>query len=602
MTNVTIRVIILIVKNIILGDFIVKMSNNFISSDMIRGHIDTIILLSLVNGDKHTNEIRDEIENKAGGKYKVKQGTFYSALQRLAKHGLVSEYRSSTADSIRRKYLHLTEKGLEYVNKNIDEWNYSKNIINDMISDDNPIDETPTIKSFPIENAESEFESLLNNSQNIAEFDIKQDSSEDLDDYFKQINQTLQTEMENFNKTTPNFEEIEENNDFSLNESEFEAETTQDFEENVVIEENEQSYEEFIENTPQEPIEDNTEEIFVETEENIEQSPEILEEINEETVEENNEFIIQEENEEFSLEKEVILETSTETEEFNQTITDNTQEIETEDNLVDNSYVNDELLFGSDKKEVYSQLLDKLFPDREPEKVEVQETSNIEPSENYFEQITEFDDLVSEQNSFEPPVIEEKEIVYDEKPAFNYSIKKQTYDSSVKFDYSDIVEYANQEGFTVKTSYSTNKSEIGKVLINKLKFHASWLFFFTMLVELLLVCFVFKTNTGLNNVFYIVSGLLFLVLPIIYTVNYFSDKNKAIQAISTFRNTLEIVFIICLNLILLVCAFAIISDINFSSIVQLLRYIILPILLIVNIPLYYIYKYVLLQKSSYYTK
>ena len=261
------------------------------------------------------------------------------------------------------------------------------------------------------------------------------------------------------------------------------------------------------------------------------------------------------------------------------------------------------MLFGNDKKEIYSQLLEKLFPQREPEiqTQAIQEQPTVKEESNYFEQITEFEDLVSEESSLvEPEIIEET--VYDEKPAFNYSIKKQTYDNAVKFDYSDIVEYANQEGFTVKTCYSTKKSEIGKVLINKLKFHASWLFFFSMLVELLLVCFVFKTNSGLNTAFYIVSGLIFLILPTIYTVNYFMDKNKAIQNLSTFRNTLEIVFIICLNLILLVSAFAIISDINFSSIVDLLRYIIIPILLIINIPLYYIYKYLLLQKSLYYTK
>ena len=33
-----------------------------INGDMIRGHIDTIILLSLIDGDKDSNEIRKSIE------------------------------------------------------------------------------------------------------------------------------------------------------------------------------------------------------------------------------------------------------------------------------------------------------------------------------------------------------------------------------------------------------------------------------------------------------------------------------------------------------------------------------------------------------------
>lgn len=597
------------------------MSNNFISSDMIRGHIDTIILLSLVNGDKHTNEIRDEIENKAGGQYKVKQGTFYSALQRLSKHGLVSEYRSSTADSIRRKYLHLTEKGLEYVNKNIDEWNYSKNVINNMISDDSPIDETPTIKSFPIENAESEFDNLLNQTQDLGDFDLKEENNEDLDDYFKQINQTLQSEMEKLNQTTLVLEENFENSEIETDNT-FDNESFDDIS-NEELEQNEPSYEEIIENVDKQFI-DNTEEIVVETEQefesledNIDQKGQLSQES-----EEYSDIIQTPQTEEFELEKEVVLETNTDfiEEPTTEIIKESTAEIEnieqiedvtlqeTEENVVDNSYVNDELLFGNEKKEIYSQLLDKLFPDREPEITQPQQEqiiSNVVNEENadpYFEQISEFEDLVTNENDFVEPEIIERETVFNESPAFNYSIKKQTYDNTVKFDYSDIVEYAHQEGFTVRTSYSTNKAEIGKVLINKLKLHSAWLFFFTMIIELLMICFVFKTNFGLNSTFYIATGIVFLFLPIIYTINYLTDKNKAIQNISTFRNSLEIVFIICLNLILLVSAFAIISDINFSSIVDLLRYIVLPILLIINIPLYFIYKYLLLQKSYYYTK
>ena len=82
-----------------------------LNGDMIRGHIDTIILLSLVDGDKDSNEIRKNIEDRSDNKFSVKQGTFYSAMQRLVKQSLIKEYRSSATDGIRRKYFSLTEKG-----------------------------------------------------------------------------------------------------------------------------------------------------------------------------------------------------------------------------------------------------------------------------------------------------------------------------------------------------------------------------------------------------------------------------------------------------------------------------------------------------------
>ena len=45
------------------------MENNSISSDLIRGHIDTIILKTLLDGDKNGLEICREVEDRTEGKY-----------------------------------------------------------------------------------------------------------------------------------------------------------------------------------------------------------------------------------------------------------------------------------------------------------------------------------------------------------------------------------------------------------------------------------------------------------------------------------------------------------------------------------------------------
>ena len=51
-----------------------------ISSDLIRGHINTIILRCLYDEDKYGYDIINEIERKSGGLYTLKQPTLYSAL------------------------------------------------------------------------------------------------------------------------------------------------------------------------------------------------------------------------------------------------------------------------------------------------------------------------------------------------------------------------------------------------------------------------------------------------------------------------------------------------------------------------------------------
>ena len=56
---------------------------NSISSDLIRGHIDTIILHSLTSGNKYAQQISDFIEEKSDNKYVINQATLYSSLKRL---------------------------------------------------------------------------------------------------------------------------------------------------------------------------------------------------------------------------------------------------------------------------------------------------------------------------------------------------------------------------------------------------------------------------------------------------------------------------------------------------------------------------------------
>lgn len=63
-----------------------------VSSDLIRGHINTIILRALYEEDKYGYEIIADIESKSHGQYSLKQPSLYSALKRLEKDGCVTSY------------------------------------------------------------------------------------------------------------------------------------------------------------------------------------------------------------------------------------------------------------------------------------------------------------------------------------------------------------------------------------------------------------------------------------------------------------------------------------------------------------------------------
>ncbi len=112
---------------------------NSISADLIRGHINTIILRSLYERDKYGYEIRTEINEKSHGQYTLKEPTLYSALKRLENQGYIQAYykRDETSAGGRRKYFRLTDSGREIAEHNRSEWEYSRTVIDSLISDKN---------------------------------------------------------------------------------------------------------------------------------------------------------------------------------------------------------------------------------------------------------------------------------------------------------------------------------------------------------------------------------------------------------------------------------------------------------------------------------
>ena len=106
-----------------------------IDSDLIRGHVDTIILKTLASGDKYGYEIIKEIEVKSGGTYELKQPTLYSCLKRLESQGFISAYWVNSDIGGKRHYYKLTELGRNEYDNNMREWLSSRSIIDNLIAE-----------------------------------------------------------------------------------------------------------------------------------------------------------------------------------------------------------------------------------------------------------------------------------------------------------------------------------------------------------------------------------------------------------------------------------------------------------------------------------
>ena len=79
--------------------------------EMLKGHLDMIVLAALAPGPAHGYAVIEEIKRRSAGAFDLPEGTIYPVLHRLEEAGLLAG-RWVTADSGRRRRVYeLTRRG-----------------------------------------------------------------------------------------------------------------------------------------------------------------------------------------------------------------------------------------------------------------------------------------------------------------------------------------------------------------------------------------------------------------------------------------------------------------------------------------------------------
>ena len=104
-----------------------------ISSDVIRGYNDTIILSLLLEQPSYGYEISKRIRELSGGDYIIKETTLYSAFNRLEQNGYTESFYGNETSGKRRTYYRITEKGRVYYQEKCDDWRLIKKIMEPFI-------------------------------------------------------------------------------------------------------------------------------------------------------------------------------------------------------------------------------------------------------------------------------------------------------------------------------------------------------------------------------------------------------------------------------------------------------------------------------------
>lgn len=113
----------------------IENNSNNSNIELIRSHVDTIIMSSLLHHDKYGLEILNEISEKSNGLYSLKQPTLYSCLKRLEKNGYITSYKGDTSNGAQRVYYKLLDLGRKFVEADQYQWEFSRTVINSLLSD-----------------------------------------------------------------------------------------------------------------------------------------------------------------------------------------------------------------------------------------------------------------------------------------------------------------------------------------------------------------------------------------------------------------------------------------------------------------------------------
>lgn len=108
-----------------------------ISSDVIRGYIDLMILYTLKDEPSYGYEISKRIRNLSEGKYLIKETTLYSAFTRMEKNGYIESFvqsENAEGNGKKRTYYRTTDTGKQYYRDKCSEWQLTKDVVERFIS------------------------------------------------------------------------------------------------------------------------------------------------------------------------------------------------------------------------------------------------------------------------------------------------------------------------------------------------------------------------------------------------------------------------------------------------------------------------------------
>lgn len=168
-------------------------------------------------------------------------------------------------------------------------------------------------------------------------------------------------------------------------------------------------------------------------------------------------------------------------------------------------------------------------------------------------------------------------------------------------DFDDIYSYAERDGILIRSSSDTNRYQGSKILCNLLRFHSSIVWYAFVLIEYLLLSLFFSGAVAFSGDVFAKICILTAVVPILSIIVYLLNTRYTVKDLPRFKDVIEIALIIAISAIIIIIAVSSIIQIDYSDVSEIFYSIIVPSLIAVNIPVYYVIKYFLSRLDFYQT-
>lgn len=106
-----------------------------VQSDIIRGHIEAVVLKLIIEQDRYGYEISNCIKLRTEGLFVIKEATLYSVVKRLEERDLIESYVGTKTHGRKRRYYKITGLGKAYFKEKMREWKELKVVLQTLLEE-----------------------------------------------------------------------------------------------------------------------------------------------------------------------------------------------------------------------------------------------------------------------------------------------------------------------------------------------------------------------------------------------------------------------------------------------------------------------------------